>query len=182
MAHLKTPFDYGTILIGDEVIYRGLKQQHEYEGKGEYGMTWDSNDAAAQTAAMTQGNAMKANDFTIPSGMRSCPVDPPCPWPKNTYDLNQSLLMPMMMSNDGVTTYNIKVAEQTGSPSTVYVVGNTLASYNLDQSQLDPGERSQFLYYDRVGTISFLGDAIIVIEKVQNRAIVNTFTYLFKLI
>ena len=41
---LTTPFDYRTILIGEEIIYRALIQQEDFHQKGWYGAQWDDRD------------------------------------------------------------------------------------------------------------------------------------------
>ena len=182
---LNTPFDYANILIGNEIISRGLKQQDAYANARpvEYGMTWNQNDVTRQAQAILDATAMRNSSFTVPSSLQGCLIDPPCPWDKSGgHDLSATDLMPIIMANDGTTTYDIKVFEQIGSPSGNYIEGSLLADYDPDPLQLDPSIRSRFMYYAYSGKITYTGKTILVIEKNQPRVATIKFTYLFNLI
>ena len=177
-----TPFDYATILIGNEIIYRGLRQQKAFKRAGDYHMTWDTHDAKIQAQVMKDADTLKLSDFDVPKNLRGCVLDPPCPWPKNdVHTLSNDDLMPIVLANDGRTTYSFTVAKQTGTKDTVYEVGDILAEYRLDPSALDPSIQSNFLFYTKSPIVGYDKEAIIVIEKFNNNILQHTFTYLFKM-
>ena len=180
MAGLLPPFDYASILIGEEIIFRGLSQQQRYAQANKYGMTWSQQDDVEKGQAFYQANVLKT-DFAIPPQYQQCIPEPPCPWDKQKDELSASDLMPILMSLDGVYSYTYKVAQRTDSGNT-FQVGQTIAQYGLDQSRLDPKVQSEFAYYAHQSQISYLGDAVMLIEKLHRGQVQSTFTYLFKLV
>lgn len=180
MAGLLPPFDYSKILIGEEIIFRALSQQQRYAKANKYGMTWSPQDDVEKGQAFYQANVMRT-DFAIPPQYQQCIPEPPCPWDKHNDELSAADLMPVLMSLDGVYSYNFRVGQITISGNT-FQVGQTLAQYSLDQAQLDPSVQAEFAYYEHQSQISHLGDAIIVIQKLHRGQVQSTFNYLFKLV
>jgi hypothetical protein len=180
---LNTPFDYAALLIGDEIIYRGLKQQKDYAATGQYQMTWNQQDAAVQAKAINDADAMRTNYFTVPQNLKGCETDPPCPWDKTgNNNLSSTDLMPVVMANDGSTTYRIEVFKRTDDGTVSYQIGDSIDVYSLNQSMLIPAIQGTFLYYEHGREITYTGKAIIVIRKIQPGSAESKFTYLFNLI
>ena len=181
MAGLTPPFDYATILIGEEIIFRGLSQQQKMAGAGQYGMSWTQQDDLEKSQAFFQANVMRT-DFNIAPHFQNCIPEPPCPWDKHNDELSPADLMPVMMSNDGVFTYSFRVAQRTDNGTSSYTVGPDIVQYGQNQSQLDPQVQSEFAYYEHQSQITYRGTAIMIIEKSHRGSVQNSFTYLFNLI
>lgn len=180
MAGLLPPFDYSTILIGEEIVFRALSQQQRYAKANKYGMSWSPQDDVEKGQAFYQANVLRT-DFAIPPKYQQCIPEPPCPWDKHNDELTAKDLMPILMSLDGVYSYTYRVSQNSISGNT-YQVGQTIAQYGLDQGKLDPTVQTEFAYYEHQSQISYLGDAILLIEKLHRGQVQSTFTYLFKLV
>jgi len=180
MAGLIPPFDYGAILIGEEIIYRGLSQQQKFAQANQYGMTWSPQDDVEKGQAFFQANVLKT-DFAIPPQYQQCIPEPPCPWDKQKDELSAADLMPILMSLDGVYSYTYRVAQRSDN-NNAYQVGQTFAQYGQDQSALDPSVQSEFAYFAHQSQITYTGPAIILIEKLHRGQVQSTFTYLFNMV
>ena len=179
MAGLNTPFDYGTNLIGEEIIFRGLSQQQRFAQNNEHGATWSAQDGIEKSQAYFQANVLKT-DFSIPPQYQHCKPEPPCPWDKEGDDLTPADLMPVIMANDGVYTYSYRVAQRTDTQNG-FDIGPTIADYSQDQSKLDPKIQSEFAYYGHSGVGTYTGPAVIVIEKLHRGTVQETVYYLFNM-
>ena len=174
------PFDYGSILIGEEIIFRALSQQQKFAATGQYGMTWDQQDEIAKSQAFFQANILRT-DFTIPLKYQNCDPEPPCPWSKTEDKLAASDFWPVLTANDGTSTYAFRVAQR-NDIGNQFNIGPTVIAYSPDQGELDPAIQAEFSYHKRDTGTGYTGPAIIEVLRQHRGTVQDTFYYLFDIV
>jgi len=180
MAGLTTPFDYRSILIGDEIMYRALLQQEEFAQQGKYGADWTDRDQLDKSAAYFNSNVLRA-DFSIPSEYVHCIPEPPCPWDKQGNKIEVSKIKPVMMASDGVYSYTFRVCQRVDGQNS-YAMGNNVIQYVNNQSALDVNIRGEFTYFEMNSLSQYLGPSVFVIERFHRGTKQREFHYVFDLI
>lgn len=172
MAELNTPFDYRNILIGEEIIYRALLQQEEFARQGLYGAEWTERDQIEKSGAYFKANVLRA-DFAIPAELQHCLPKPPCPWDKQTDEVELAKFKPIVTGSDGIYTYTFLVKRLDNNQDII--------RYTLDSSKLDASIRSEFSYFEIAVLASFTGTASIEISKFHRGTLDYMFKYRFEM-
>ena len=182
---LKPPFDYSNILIGEEIIYRGLNQQEDQASSDKFGRTWSNDDRIEQSSMFFKSSVLRS-DFDT-SDFEHCLPYPPCPWAKDKDDeedgvseIGLSKFNDVIMSNDGIFSYKIEVIERTDAMDSINL-GPKVFDYEINQNKLDPDFQSEFSYLSRSVTTGYTGKAAIRIQRRHRGELDQEFYYLFKL-
>ncbi len=182
---LKPPFDYSNILIGEEVIYRGLNQQEDNAKSDKFGQVWSNTDRIEQSSMFFKSSVLR-NDFDL-TGFEHCLPQPPCPWPKEDEepekqdDIPQSLFKDIVMSNDGIFSYKFEVLSRSNSQTEIEP-GDLLFDYQINQTKLDPDYQSEFSYLTKNGSTDYKGKAVIRIQRRHRGEVDQIFYYVFDLV
>jgi hypothetical protein len=180
MAELTVPFDYRSILIGDEIIYRALTQQEKHAQQGKYGREWAEADQLQKSGAYFRSNVMRS-DFAIPSEYQHCVPEPPCPWDKTEDKVDAAKINPTIFGSDGVYTHALAVHQRVDG-NNMYAVGNPVIAFTLNQAALHASIRSEFSYFAVNEITLFQGPAVFVIQRFHRGTLEREFHYTFELI
>jgi hypothetical protein len=180
MAELTVPFDYRTILIGDEIIYRALVQQERHAQQGIYGKDWTETDQLEKSGAFFRSNVMRS-DFAIPAEYQHCVPEPPCPWDKTEDKVDAAKINPVIFGSDGVYTHALAVHQRIDG-NNVYTVGNSVIAFTNNQAALDANIRSEFSYFAVNESSAYQGAAVFVIQRFHRGTLEREFHYTFELV
>ena len=179
MPDLTVPFDYASILIGDEVIFRALSQQQRFAQNGQYGQEWTDADSTEKKATDLNASILKA-DFSVPSEYQNCVPEPPCPWDKQDDIIEASKIKSAIFKTDSVFSYELRVCQRVDGQN-LYTIGSKVMEYNINQGALASNIRGEYVYFEVNDLSQYTGKAVFVIERFHKGALDRAFFYLFDL-
>lgn len=180
MAELTVPFDYRSILIGEEIIYRALVQQERHAQQGIYGREWSEQDQLEKSAAYFKSNVLRS-DFSIPAEFQHCVPEPPCPWDKVDDKVEAAKINPVIFGSDGVYSYGLTVHQRVDGNNS-YALGSPVIAFANNQSALDVNIRGEFAYFDANEITQYQGPAVFVIQRYHRGTPDRDFHYTFDLL